>query len=1435
MRKLFFYLFLLLQIAKASGAEFCSSCRHHYFTENKGQWHHAVQYKLEMPNAHVFFCQNNFTYLLASEEDMKRLRHDLHRYVEYKPELDPTLHLHSFRASFENANVHCKISGKEKLKEYFNYYLGKDSKHWATGVNAFHQINYENIYNGIDLLVYSAEGKMKYDFIVKKNADPRNISVRYEGANEISAQNEELLIKTSVGDVVEMKPYAYQIINREKKEVKCLYELRGERVTFHFPNGYDRNFDLVIDPTLIFSTYSGSSADNFGYSATYDSRGEVYAAGSVFNFAGDFFPTTVGAFQTTWAGGLGYNNPSNESGTGTDIGITKYDSSGTQRIYSTYLGGNRDDLPHSLVVNTNDELFVFGTTASNNFPVTASAYDTSFNGGINPGVFTGLAVHYATGSDIIITRFNSSGTALLASTYLGGSGNDGLTYPEYVGLHFNYADEVRGEIDIDKNNNVYIATCTRSTNFPTTPGAYQTTSSGLMEGVVIKLDNNLSNLIWSTYIGGSDDDAIYSVTFDGNDDLYVSGGTQSLNFPVTAGVIQSANLGGRADGFIAHLSKNGNQLFESTYYGSAAYDQIYFVETSKVGNVYVLGQTAATGNTFIKNAIYNRPSSGQFISKITPSLDSIIWSTAFGRGDSTPDISPTAFLVDVCNKMYVSGWGSYPLVGAANEPRLTTANLDITPDAYQNTTDGKDFYVMVLEDDASALSYATYFGSPNAEEHVDGGTSRFDRKGIMYQSVCAGCGGVSSFPTTTGAVSQVNNSYNCNNAVFKFSLDLPLVAADFVAPPTGCSPYSFTFSNTSKVVLSPSYLWTFGDGSSSTQFNPSHTYNQPGLFTIQLVVTDPASCNRTDTISKQVLIIANSRLDTIPTITKCLSQTVQIGLQPNPDTSFHYLWSPTTALSSTNVPNPSSSVNQNTTYQLLVTNGFCADTFIQQIVIVKDTLRVTASVPFCLGDTVVLSVSSSTGNSFINYTWTPSALIIAGLNTANPLAVPLTSTTFYVTAETAQNCFFTDSVKVSFPTLTPLVKADFIPPPSGCIPYTAQFTNTSNTSGSPIYEWHFGDGTSSSLENPAHTYTQSNLYNITLIVRDNSTCNKIDSIKKQIILLSDTTYFLPAKTICFNDSAQIGFITSDTLLTYLWRPSTSLTNSSISNPVAFPKDTTTYLLLISNGVCRDSIFQIVNVFKDSIYTVGDTVVCSGESVQLFVGHVNSQLPLVYDWKPNSNILSGDSTNSPIVFAKAKTTFLVTAENSLYCLYMDSIAIDIFSSQATVTATANPDTIVWGSSSQLNADSTNAVSLLWNSDSTLSATDVTNPIATPYDNHLYVVKILDENGCGKTDSVWVYVLHTPCAESNLYIPNAFSPNNDGKNDVLYVRGNNITKLCLAVYDRWGQKVFETKDLTKGWDGSFKGKKIDPAVFGWYAEGVCESGEKFFKKGNVTLLR
>ena len=1164
------------------------------FKENKKQWDSRILFETELHNGTIFLCHDNLTFILLDSADMNRMRRAHHPHM-YNPHLDLSVKGHVFKEHFVHANTTCKVSGDERLNEYFNYYIGKDANRWAAHVGAYHHVIYHDIYPGVDLDMTSVDVSPKYNFIVKPGGRCQDILINYEGLDGIGMVNNDLVLKTSVGEVMDSKPYAYQLVNGVKREVRCNFELHGDNVSFSFPDGYDAKAELVIDPVLIFSTFSGSTTDNFGYSATYDSKGNAYAAGTAFYLSGYSYPVTTGAFQTSWAGGIGFGQPGLD-GTGTDVSITKYDSAGTTRIYSTYLGGDHDELPHSLIVNSNDELFVLGTTGSDNFPVTHGAYDTTFNGGVDPTVFNGIGIHYATGCDIFVTRFNSSGTAVLGSTYLGGADNDGIVYPEYQGLNYNYADEVRGEINLDKNDNVYIASCTRSANFPVTAGAYQTTIGGATDGVLVKMNSGLTSIIWSTFLGGSDDDAIHSVDFDQNGDLFVAGGTISIDFPHTAGVVQDTNRGGRADGFITHLSQNGNAILQSTYLGSAEYDQVYFVKTDKHGYAYVYGQTEDTTGRFIFNAAYNKPHSGQFISKLSPHLDSIIWSTTFGSGRGTPDISPTAFLVDVCSKTCISGWGSnfFADYGIQGAPPLSTQGLYVPANAIQTTTDNQDFYVMVMTDDASAIWYATYFGSNNDEEHVDGGTSRFDKKGVIYQSVCAGCNGKSTFPTTPGVVSRTNNSPNCNNAVFKIDLLPPIVVADFSAPNTVCIPDTITFSNRSRTVSAGGgqYIWTFGDGTGSTEINPVHIYNQSGVYTVQLVVNDSGSCNFTDTISKQIVVLSPSSKDTIPSVTICSGQATQIGL-------------------------PSS---------------------------------------------------------------------------------------------------------------------------------------------------------------------------------------------------------------------------ADTAVSYLWTPGNSLTQNNVSNPFASPAQTTIYQLIVSNGLCIDTFNQTVYFFNDTLSIFGADVKCPYDSLQLSVTDSKPNQQLTYRWTPANQIDTGANSASPLVKPSQSTTFSVVVVNQLGCVYTDSVRVNVLSTGSALSIRAAPDTINYGDTSQLSLTLISHVSSYqWVADSSLSATDILNPLAYPRQTREYFVLAQDSLGCITHDTVIVHVLFPPCKEANIYVPNAFTPNNDGKNDVLYVRANGILDLYFAVYDRWGQKVFDTKDITKGWDGTFKGKKMDPAVFGYYVKGHCADGNEFEKKGNVTLLR
>ena len=192
------------------------------------------------------------------------------------------------------------------------------------------------------------------------------------------------------------------------------------------------------------------------------------------------------------------------------------DSFRNTKIYSTYLGGSLDELPHSMIVNSANELFIYGTTASSDFPTTPSSFQQKFNGGTNFSP-SGIGVSFPNGSDIFVSRLSANGGTLLASTFIGGSGNDGLNVSPK--LKYNYADEVRGEIDIDQQNNIYIATCTKSEDFPT-KNSFQINLNGLQEGCVVKMDNQLTSIIWSTYLGGTKDDAIYSLAIDKNDDVF---------------------------------------------------------------------------------------------------------------------------------------------------------------------------------------------------------------------------------------------------------------------------------------------------------------------------------------------------------------------------------------------------------------------------------------------------------------------------------------------------------------------------------------------------------------------------------------------------------------------------------------------------------------------------------------------------------------------------------------------------------------------------------------------------------------------------------------------------------------------------------------------------------------------------------------------------
>jgi len=791
---------------------------HLSYIENKGQWPSQVTHMAKIGGGNVWLEKDKFTFSLLNQEDVEAV-HEFHHHGGTPVEIRG----HAYSLNFIQSNPSVKISSADASKVYHNYFIGNDQSKWASNVKLFQEVKYSNLYNGVDVLLHSTNGWMKYDFIVSPGTDVNIIKWKYEGIQP-TIKNGKIVLSTQAGDMIEEKPIAWQMIDGNKKMVSCEYEIKNNVLQFNLPEGYDATKELIIDPTLIFSSYTGSTADNWGFTATYDNSGNLYS-GSVGFSAG--YPT-VGAFQTGFGGGT------------TDACISKFNSTGNNLIFSTYLGGSSSDAPHSLIVDATDNLFVLGTTGSSNFPVTTGCYDNTFNGGANTTV---VGLSYGSGSDIFVSRFNAAGNALVASTFVGGTGNDGFNLDGT--LSFNYADEMRGEIVLANNGDILVASSTLSNNFPTTAGSLSQIYAGTQDAVAFRMNGLLSTMNWSTYIGGSSGDAGYGIKEANTGVVYVTGGTMSNNFPITAGSLQTTLAGG-ADGYVISFNGTTGARINCTYLGTGSYDQSYLVEIDLDGDIYVTGQTK--GAWPVSGGVYSNNNGRQFVHKLNPALNGTIFSTRFGTGGTTIDISPTAFLVDNCFNIYISGWG-----GSTNVEGSTTG-LPVTGDAYQGTTSGSDFYFIVFERDAQSLLYGTFFGGAPAE-HVDGGTSRFDKNGVIYQAVCAGCGGSSNFPTQPGVWSTTNGSSNCNLGVIKMEFNFLGINADANAAPNiiACDPpYDVNFTGGTAV----HHIWDFDDGTpNSTLQNPSHTFTAIGTYNVMYIAIDSSTCNIADTAYLTVEIL----------------------------------------------------------------------------------------------------------------------------------------------------------------------------------------------------------------------------------------------------------------------------------------------------------------------------------------------------------------------------------------------------------------------------------------------------------------------------------------------------------------------------------------------------------------------------------------------------
>lgn len=1062
------------------------------FIENKGQWNSPFLYKAETGKGDVYLQPNGFTYIIgaSSNNDLLSLYH--HGAIV----TPPVLNFHAYRVVFENANKP-QINADKPATYYFNYFHGKDSSRWKTNIHPFRVVDYKKLYDGIDMHISSQNGNMKYEFIVAAKADPSVIKMRYRGQDNMSLKKGNLIINTSVGDVTELKPYVYQYINDTRVQVRCNYKLNDNVISYEFPDDYDKSVPLIIDPTVVFATFSGSKADNWGYTATYDEHGNFYNGGLVHitYSAGtppvpldSFDIVTAGAFQTTYAGGTTSAGNNYES----DISLVKYNSSGSTVIWATYLGGSNNEQPHSMVVDTFDNLIIAGRTYSNDFPTKAGSYDQSFNGG----------------GDIVVVKLKSDGTALLGSTYIGGTGDDGVNFnaQEFIfgNLKHNYGDDARSEVILDKTGNVYVTACTQSTDFPTTPTAIKTSLGGAQDGVVFKMNPNLTSLTWSTYFGGGGEDAGYVLALDtAQTHLYVAGGTSSSNFPTTGGTLHPSYLGS-IDGYILRfLNSSTYALQKETFIGSTTStddDQVYGIQVDANNMVYVMGQSLG-GHFAVTSGVYTNANSTQFIQKLDSNLATNIFSTVYGTGDAShTDISPVAFLIDNCEHIYISGWGGV-LIASAGFPASTgsTTGLPVTSDAAQSTTDGHDFYFICLAKDATSLLYATFMGgSGPLGEHVDGGTSRFDKYGIVYQAICGGCGGSSSFPTTTGAWSTTNKSGNCNEIALKIAFELGNVVAKAQAYPStkGCLPFTVHFGDSS--INAKTYAWDFGDGGKDTVRYPIHTFTSVGVFSVRLIINNPNACKVLDTAYLTITVDTNfmrpsftwSLVDSCDSFNVAFNNTSVFSHTPGASafTTFYWDFGDGNNYTGTTPPVHYYASKGSYTARLVMTDTTACnspDTVSQTFTL--DNVLVTAKFfapdSVCKGEPVQFHDSSAYGTS---WSWFfgdgNTSTVEFALHTFDTVG---TFTVMFVVSNPG-SCNGSDTFIRSI-TVLDVPHADFSFSP--VVAETNVPTTFTNLSVNAIkYAWVFGDGSLSSEVNPVHQYKRSGTYNVCLYARNSSNC-----------------------------------------------------------------------------------------------------------------------------------------------------------------------------------------------------------------------------------------------------------------------------------------------------------------------------------------------------------
>ena len=548
-----------------------------------------------------------------------------------------------------------EVSGKDELSSKSNYFIGNDPKKWCANIRQYARVRYANLYPGVNLVYYGNQRELEYDFVLQPGADPDAIRLGIEGASKLRLDSGDLVLSSPGGDVRLRRPFTYQEVNGTKREIRSHYVMKGRNEVGFRIASYDRGRPLIIDPVLAYSTYLGGRTDDAALDIAVDSAGNAYVTGVTTSID---FPTT-NAFQPAYGGG------------NADAFVTKINANGSALVYSTYLGGSLDEVGQSIAVDSAGSVYVTGYTGSPDFPT------------VNPIQATNHGIH-----DAFVTKISPDGSALIYSTYLGGS-----------------SDDYGWGIAVDSAGNAHVTGDTPSRDFPVFKALQPTFHEGAnFNSFVSEINADGSALIYSTYWGGSGGEGGSRVAVDPAGNSYIGGYTFSPDFP-TVNAIQPT-YAGNVDAYLTKLSADGQKVFYSTFLGGSGFEYGWDVAVDSSGNAYMTGFTHST-NFPTAHALQptNHGGADAFVAKINASGNAFVFSTYLGGGDA--DLG-TSIAADSSGNAYVGGYTK-----SKNFPTVR---------AIQPTNHGGfDAFVAKISGDGSALLYSTYLGGTANESEFDAG------------------------------------------------------------------------------------------------------------------------------------------------------------------------------------------------------------------------------------------------------------------------------------------------------------------------------------------------------------------------------------------------------------------------------------------------------------------------------------------------------------------------------------------------------------------------------------------------------------------------------------------------------------------------------------------------------------------------------------------